>query len=722
MGYGLNSLLDYDRAVDMLTHIIVGSEGTLGFVAEAVFRTVPRANLASSGLLVFADLEAANRALPALVESNAATVELLDAVSLRVGQGLPDAPKAIRGLRVDTQAALLVEYQAQEREELAELQAGGDALVGGLSLAQPAEFTSDAATRADLWHLRKGLYTAVAGARPAGTTALLEDVVVPVDALARTCNTLTGLFDSYQYEDGVIFGHAKDGNVHFMLTDRFESASELERYRAFTEDLVDLILSEGGSLKAEHGTGRVMAPFVRRQYGDELYDVMRRIKALCDPAGMLNPGVILDEDPEAHMRHIKLPVAVHEEVDRCVECGYCEPVCPSRDLTLTPRQRIVTLRAIEQAKRDGDTELAASLEKDYTYDSVQTCAVDGMCQTACPVQINTGSLVKSLRREAVGGVEQQVWKTAAKQWRAVTSVAGTALTAVSHVPTGVIAPPNKLARAVLGKDRVPLYSAELPVGGKSRRREASESVAQPDAVFMPACVSTMFGPAGASEAPSTPGVQISFEELCRAAGVTLRVPAQIDSLCCGTPWSSKGMQDGEKIMRDRTLAALREASEDGALDIVCDASSCTEGLLSTVAHYNETAEVPLRIVDAVQFVAERVLPELPEAKKLERLVLHPTCSSTRLGINDSLMQVAGAAAEDVVVPDDWSCCAFAGDRGMLHPELTASATSAEAREVASVKADAHASCNRTCELGMTRATGESYEHVLEILQRVSAAD
>ncbi len=369
--------------------------------------------------------------------------------------------------------------------------------------------------RAELWHLRKGLYTAVAGARPQGTTALLEDVVVPVPVLGRTCLRLGTLFEKYHYANSVIFGHAKDGNVHFMLTDAFASTDELDRFAAFTEDMVDLVLGEGGSLKAEHGTGRVMAPFVRRQYGDELYDVMRRIKTLIDPAGMLNPGVLLDDDPTAHLRNIKpAPPAVDAEVDRCVSCGYCEPVCPSKDITLTPRQRIVSLRAIEQARADGDMVLADALEKDYNYDAVDTCAVDGMCQTACPVDINTGNLVKHLRRDAAGKLENGVWETAAKHWGPVTQGAGLALGVAAKVPAAAVIPLNKLGRKILGEDTLPLYSSELPAGGKARRRPAP--VGEPAAVYFPACVNTMFGPAGGQGAG--PGVQASFEQLCATGG------------------------------------------------------------------------------------------------------------------------------------------------------------------------------------------------------------
>ena len=711
MGYGVNSLLDFERPADILTHLIVGSEGTLGFVADAVFRTIPLLTHVTTALLVFADLEAANTALPALVETGAATLELMDALSLKVGQTLPGTPPVILDLSVRNHAALLVEYHADSAVRLAELQHVGVDLLGRLPLSAPAAFSSDAAARAQLWHLRKGLYAAVAGARRQGTTALLEDVVVPVPALGRTCIELIKLFDKHSYRNSVIFGHAKDGNIHFMLTDGFTGQKELDRYSAFTEDMVDVVLGEGGSLKAEHGTGRVMAPYVRRQYGDELYEVMREVKVLFDPAGMLNPGVLMDDDPQAHLRHIKTAPPVAEEVDRCVSCGYCEPVCPSRNITLTPRQRIVTLRAIEQAKLDGDHGLAAELEKDYEYGAVETCAVDGMCQTACPVDINTATLVKGLRRRDAGPVINGVWGTAAKHWSTVTRGADLALDMVRKVPTGVVLAPNKLARTVLGTDIVPLYSAELPGGGSPRKRPVPTG--EPQAVYFPACVGTMFGPA----VDSSPGIQRSFELLCERAGITLLVPPGIDGLCCGTPWSSKGMVAGATTMNRKTLAALRVATRHGELPIVCDATSCTEGLRHTVE--TDPSEQPMTVIDSVEFALKHILPTLPDYAKLESLALHPTCSSTRMGINASLEEVARGVAERVQIPESWGCCAFAGDRGMLHPELTESATKEQAADIAVMGTTAHASCNRTCELGMTRATGEPYRHVLELLEELT---
>jgi D-lactate dehydrogenase len=705
MGYGLNAFTDYDRPVDILLHLIVGSEGTLAFVAEAVLRTVPVKPQVATGMLYFTSLRDATGALPGLVASGLATVELLDAASLRVAQRDPGADEALLALTVHGHAALLVEYQEETPEALAARQAAWEEVTAGLPLATPATLSDDRRRRDALWHIRKGLYAAVAESRPSGTTALLEDIAVPVGRLRATCEGLIALFATHGYDESVIFGHARDGNIHFMLAERFEDPSSRERYAAFTEDMVDLVLGQDGTLKAEHGTGRIMAPYVRRQFGDALYAVMVEVKRLLDPGMLLNPGVLLNEDPAAPLAHLKVTATVEEEVDRCVECGYCEPACPSKDLTITPRQRIAVRRERERARLDGDLDLVRELDREYDYDGLDSCAADGMCQTACPVSINTGALVKRLRAERGGAVTTAGWAGAARHWGLATRAGAIALSTAKAMPAPVAGMASRAARAAFGADSVPRYDAGLPGGGTPRRPRPAQD---PVAVYVPSCIGALFAPAEGSA-----GVRAAFLALCDRAGVQVVIPDGIAAMCCGTPWTSKGLPGGHRTMTGKVVPELLRASDGGRLPVISDGASCTEGF-GVMARGSE-----LDLIDAVDFAERVLLPRLTVTRALESIALHPTCSAEHLGVSEPMRRIAAAISGEAVVPDDWGCCAFAGDRGMLHPELTASATRAEAAALASRAFTAYASVNRPCEIGMTRATGQPYRHILELLEEAT---
>lgn len=367
---------------------------------------------------------------------------------------------------------------------------------------------------------------------------------------------------------------------------------------------------------------------------------------------------------------------------------------------MTPRQRIVVRRELEDARARGDHDLVASLEADYDYDALETCAADGMCATACPVLINTGDLVKRLRAESPPG--DRVWTLAAGHWDAATRAASGALTLAARVP-GTATRASAAGRSLLGADTVPLYGRDLGQGG-SRREVVSDDAAE--AVLFSACVGTMFGG----------GADSALRALCARAGVRLRTPDDLPSLCCGTPWKSKGHLAGRDRMATQVRDSLSRATDGGRLPVVVDASSCAEGLAGTVEH---------PVLDAVTFVREHVLPRLTVTRPVPAVVVHPTCSSTAMGTSDDLVALARACAGErgeVRVPDAWGCCAFAGDRGLLHPELTASATAPESAEVAGMalpEGAAYVSGNRTCEIGMSRATGASYRHVLEVLEEAT---
>ena len=318
-------------------------------------------------------------------------------------------PASLRTLP-DGAAGLLVEFQSADEKERTELEKVAADAVGGLKLYEPAQFTHVATEQALLWKIRAGLFPSVGSVRKSGTTVIIEDVAFPIETLADAAHDLTRLFHKHEYENAIIFGHAKDGNLHFVITQSFNNQAVVDQYARFMDDVVELVVERyDGALKAEHGTGRNMAPFVKTEWGSDGYAIMCRLKELVDPDNLLNPGVIINPDRQAHLANLKQLPSVEPEIDKCIECGYCEPKCPSRELTLTPRQRIVVRREMARLQESGDrSPLYAALDAEFPYMALDTCATDGLCATACPVSIDTGQLVKRFRgiRSSAG----------AKQW------------------------------------------------------------------------------------------------------------------------------------------------------------------------------------------------------------------------------------------------------------------------------------------------------------------
>jgi D-lactate dehydrogenase len=700
MGYGLNSFVDFEKPIDILTHLIVGSEGTLAFIAEATFNTLPLLSKSATSLLIFDELELATKSLPTLKNSDAAVIELLDISSLKVAQREHMADTVLKGLEFKNHAALLIEYQAETESQLDSLINNAHQVFKDLPI-KSGELTKSVEIRNELWHARKGLYAAVAGNRPSGTTALLEDISVPMKHLHETTTHLSELLKKHGYLDSVIFGHAKDGNLHFLLNEKFHDPTSLQRYEDFTQDMVELVLSHDGSLKAEHGTGRIMAPYVKRQFGEDLYQVMVDLKNLIDKRNVLNPGIIINENENIHIENLKVSPVIDQEVDKCVECGYCETVCPSKDLTLTPRQRITIRRVKKDAERNNDKELLDAIDANYDYQAIDTCAVDGMCATACPVHINTGHLVKRLRSEQQSFVSQSIGSLAASKWSATTNLLSRLLTAAKNMPAPIVESANKVLRSISGENSMPMWNKTLPGGGKQR---SSLKSSNPDLVYFPSCVNSLYGESD---------IQSAFLNLCEKAGLNVLIPEGIQDLCCGTPWASKGLTQGYEVMALKTKKEIMRQVTKENLVVVSDATSCTHGLTQI---FGET-QIP--VVDVLEFVNEKILPNLKIKTKLASLALHPTCSGVELGINKHMNSIAEAISEQVIVPLDWSCCGFAGDRGLLHPELTQSATSNQTRELSSHKYVAYASSNRPCQIGLSISTGQKYVHLVELVDQVS---
>jgi D-lactate dehydrogenase len=399
MGYSLNALLDHDEPAQILARLLAGSQGTLGFWAGATLRTVPDPPLRATALLYFPELTEAGAAVAGLAEAGADAIEIMDAAALRsMAHVEPGAHAVPIG---DDTAALLTEFRAERADGLAAALARAETALEPFRLLAPARFSADAPERDRLWRLRKGILAITGATRPSGTAVAIEEVVIPVERLAAGIADLQALFLRYGYRGASIVGHAKDGNLHFLLAEDFTRREVVASYAGFMQALCDLIVGKyDGALKAEHGSGRNMAPFVRVEWGEPAYGLMRRVKALLDPDGLLNPGVLLNDDPEVHLKALKPLPTISATADRCIECGFCEPRCPSRELTLSPRQRIVTVRELARLRAQGSRAAArtrASLLRDFEHEGIATCVGDSMCQTSCPVKIDTGALIKELK-------------------------------------------------------------------------------------------------------------------------------------------------------------------------------------------------------------------------------------------------------------------------------------------------------------------------------------
>ncbi|MFN7986409.1 MAG: FAD-binding and (Fe-S)-binding domain-containing protein [Thermoanaerobaculia bacterium] len=721
-GYSINAFLDFATPVEIFRNLLVGAEGTLAFIAEAVLSTVPDLPVKYTGLLLFPSMHAACAAIVPLRDSGAKALELLDRASLRSVESQPGVPASIRTVP-DGAAALLVEYQAGDESERKGLEAVAATAVAPLALLEPARFTHDPVEQALLWKVRQGTFPSVGAARKSGTTVLIEDVAFPIEHLADAAVDLTKLFEKHGYPEAILFGHAKDGNLHFVITQSFNDQAALDQYARLIEDVVELVVKKyGGALKAEHGTGRNMAPFVETEWGPEAYAVMKRLKELCDPDGILNPGVILNPDPLCHLRDVKPMPTVEEEVDKCIECGYCEPKCPSRELTLTPRQRIVLRREMTRlGKEGGNAPLLAALEAEFPYAAVDTCAVDGLCATACPVSIDTGQLTKRLRKASHSKRSKAIALALARRFATIEPLLRTGLRAghlvSSLLGAGTMAGITRAMRALAGQP-FPQWSAEMPRAAKAERPATSKDGAT--AVYFPACISRTMGALPGE--PDETSLMEAFVEVARRAGSPVWIPGDVEGTCCGVPFSSKGYTDANTFTVNRAIERFWEWSDGGRLPVVVDTSPCTYGVKASrpnLTPENQERFDRLTILDGVQFTHDALLPRLEAKRMAGPVALHPVCSVTKMNLGAKLEGIARFCSDDVTVPLSAGCCAFAGDRGFLHPELTASATKHEAAEVKAKGCAEHLSSSRTCEIGMTRATGEVYRSYMFLLERVT---
>jgi D-lactate dehydrogenase len=658
---------------------------------------------------------AACAAVADLRAAGAMAIELMDRASLRaVASQLTLLP--LHDLPAQA-CALLVEFQVDSPEAHRQLPTVAAAAVQSLELVLPAFWTDLATEQALLWKLRKGLLPSVGAVRQMGTTVIIEDVVFPLDVLPDGITALQQLFVRHGYADALIFGHAKEGNVHFVMAQSFNAPEHVQRYAAFMAELVELVVHRyGGALKAEHGTGRNMAPYVEAEWGPEALAIMQQLKALADPEGLLNPGVILNPDPLAHLKDLKSLPETDPEVDTCMECGFCEPHCPSRTLTLTPRQRIAVRREMRRLEARHEMGTLLTLKSDYAYEGLETCATDGLCATACPVAIDTGKLVKRLRAEAASPLSQQAALGLAQQFAKVEPGLRVALRAGKWAQRLL---PGGLDRALEPLRRLglplPHWSPEVPPPALPTLPTTQLHGAA--YIYVPSCIARTLGYADTER----PLPQVVVEVAARA-GVQVHLPEDCPGSCCGLPFGSKGYPAAAQHLLHDLIDRMWRWSKAGTLPLIMDTSPCTYQL-RTCASQLDTDHLfkyrQLRIVDLLEFAHDTLLPRLPLTPQPGMVALHPVCSTTKLGLEQALRAVAEACSEQVMIPELHGCCGFAGDRGLLVPELTAAATRDEAAALKDLSLQGCYSSSRTCEMGMERATGQPWQSLIYLLERAS---
>jgi len=735
-GYSLNALVDFptDNPIEIIKRLMIGSEGTLGFVSRATYNTVPEyPNKASAFIMFDSVLDACQGAAVLRRETSVDAVEMFDRASLRECESNEDMLRLVDGLVgcPEMAGSLLVECRGQTQEELDQRinEVKAALIKSGLKTTKPLEaypFTKKEEEYKVYWDVRKGLIPIVGGAREAGTSMLIEDVACEVDKLGAMTIDLIEMFKKYEYHDASCFGHALEGNLHLVFSQGFRNEQEIQRFSDMMDEMCHIVaVKHGGSLKAEHGTGRNVAPYVEMEWGRRAYDLMWELKELFDPEYVLNPGVILNRDPDVHLKNLKPSPAADDLINRCIECGFCESNCPSKDLTLTPRQRITVYREIfrmeEMPNRSAeDDERLKEFKRIFEYQGKETCAADGMCQEKCPVKINTGDLIKSVRARELASAQQSggaaMWL--ANNFSAFNSATPTLLNTVSFFH-GILGPkPLEVISSKLNQwsnHMVPVWNPYMPTGAAAVREPKAVPAAaggvERKVVYLPSCVTRTMGPSKGDS--NTAPVHDKMMSLFEKAGYQVVMPEGLSTQCCGMMFNSRGFKDAASVKASALEQALVDASEGGKYPIVCDTSPC----LATMKQTMTEPGLRFSMYEPVEFIDKFLKDKLEWTKTKSEVAVHVPCSSKKMGMEASMLRVAGMCA-DSVVPSGIPCCGMAGDRGMRYPELTGS--SLQHLNLPSTCSDGY-STSRTCEMSLSNHSGVHFRGLVYLVDEATRA-
>ena len=711
-GYGLNSLVDFEDIIDIINHLFIGSEGTLGFVSEIVYNTVEDVPHKGCGLMFFSTLNDASLAVVALANMGREKVvaaEMMDYQSLKAVQTLDNVPDFVREVPEGT-SAILFQTESYSKDTVDENLAFIKEQLKDIPTAIPSLYSQDPKEYDSWWAIRKGILPIVGGQRRKGTTVITEDVCFQIEDFTKGIEMLTELFYKYDFVDGgVIFGHALSGNVHFNITPDFSDPKDTKNFGDLVKEMSERVSGFGGSLKAEHGTGRMVAPFIEMEWGKKAYEINRRIKAIFDPERILNPDVIITDDPDVYKKNLKAQCAIDDAFTICMECGFCEKHCPSRNLTLTPRQRIALLRETKRLENEGNFTLASELRKGYEYFGVDTCAACSMCKGLCPLSIDTAQIALSMRRIDPPAPElakkiYDNFSTTLQMCRAGVSLEGIAGSIITQKAI------SKITEGLHGVTGVtPYVPKTTPKANRYKLKNRIKPTNFEKVVYFSTCANRAFKPNQGYDDDRS--LQQVVESLCNKAHIDIIYPKHIENLCCGL--SFENYDDvHERAVKD-LHDALMKASQNGKYPIVIDHSACFNHAFKHMPD--------LEINDISEFLCKYVVPHLDIEKCDERVIVHKQCKIKSLNKSQYIEDLARLCTDHVFNIKSFACDGFAGQKGFFTPELNKSATKDLAGEIAEYGATLGVSSSSTCEIGLGENGGIPFVGVAFLLDRCSKA-
>ncbi len=726
---GLNLLpfVRFSDPFEIVAHLLAGSEGTLAFMGSVTMRTLPEEPYKADAMVYFPSIRKASEAVVAM--KAALGLEVVSAAELLDRRSLQSVGDPVLGENPGTDVtAVLTRTAAFSEAALKENISRIEAVLGGCDTLGEVRFTTDPSESSRFWALRSGIFPSVGGLRRQGTTCLIEDVAFHIEDLPDAVEDLSALLDRHGYDDSCIYGHALEGNFHFIINQSFDSPEEVARYGAMIDDVARMVVGRyDGSLKAEHGTGRNMAPYVEYEWGHKAFGIMKEVKAAFDPEGILNPGVIFNDDPACHLRDFKaLPLLPYGAgLDKCIECGFCEVNCVSCGFTLSPRTRIAARREIArlEALKEPSTEeirTLKTLRKEYSYLGEETCAGDGLCSMSCPMGINVADLTHAVRAEknrpgtiAFGGLT-----FASRHFPQVKSALRGALRLASFGEAVMgDAAMEGLCRILHKGVGLPLWTSSTPRAYKVPRSIPASQAAARDVggilkvVYFPSCINQMMGLPRHGSPVDKPLVE-EMVSLLEKAGCEVIFPKDMDSLCCGTIWESKGMEEEADRKAAELEAALLEASRGGEYPVLCDQSPCLHRMRKKMRS--------LQLYEPAEFILTFLRDRLEFHRSDIPVAVHLTCSMRLMKLDRAMLELAGLCSSDVLVPEGVGCCGFAGDKGMTKPELNAYALRNLRGQVRG-RVPVGYSNSRTCEIGLSAASGVPYVSIAYLVDKCTTA-